>query len=83
MSRRQSLQAAVRAAKSGALRGVYRCGLSGCPEGGWAETAQAIRRIADELPRKRSYTVGALIARLYRVDHAGRYRVRDDEESDA
>jgi hypothetical protein len=54
------------------------CGLDGCPVGGWAETAQAISRLQDDLPGRwgRSYTVHQLIDAVYVVDGAGRYRIR-------
>lgn len=58
------------------------CGnvLEGCPEGGWAETRQAIMRLRDEIPRPdcRDYTIWQLIAALYDVDSADRYRRREE-----
>lgn len=53
-------------------------GLAGCPAGGWAETDQAMRRIADALPAKaqRSYTLYQLVAAAMRLDHADRYQWR-------
>lgn len=74
--RKQSLDAAVRAVREGRIR--LTCGLAGCPEGGWPETQQAMRRLAEELPMRdaRSYHVSDLVYRIYEVDSAGRYRVR-------
>lgn len=52
------------------------CGLSGCPVGNWPETAQAMRRLSDELPHRhaRAYTIEQLVAACYIVDAAGRYQ---------
>lgn len=64
-------------------RGGYaRGGLAGCPAGGWPETEQAFRRIADALPLRdmRSYTVQQFVEACYFVDHAGRYQVREKGE---
>lgn len=76
-SRKQTLQQALRLERAGQLK-IAECGLAGCPAGGWAETQQAMRRIADELPRsdERSYSVHDLVDALYSVDHADRYRYR-------
>ena len=76
-SRKQTLQQALRLERAGKLK-IAECGLAGCPTGGWAETQQAMRRIADELPRadERSYSLHDLISSLYSVDHAGRYVYR-------
>lgn len=54
-------------------------GLVGCPVGGWGETDQAMRRIADELPIKsaRNYVVRDLVEAAMVVDHADRYQWRD------
>lgn len=53
-------------------------GLVGCPVGGWAETAQAMRTLIDELPRRsdRAWRVYDLIDRCLCVDASGRYRWR-------
>lgn len=67
-----SAAAIVRHLGDHTLSRIRRCGLDGCPQGGWPETAQAIRRIDDEIPR--GVGVGDVIDALYRVDHAGRYR---------
>jgi len=74
-ARKQTLKQAVKLALAGDLP-VMRCGLAGCPVGGWAETQQAMTRIADELPRERGYKLEDLIDALYTVDSAGRYEVR-------
>jgi hypothetical protein len=52
--------------------------LNGCPVGGWGETAQAMRQLAEELPFKadRSYTVNDFVDAAYEVNHAGRYQSR-------
>jgi hypothetical protein len=72
--RKQTLKQAVAAVRAGKI--VLRCGLDGCPVGGWPETEQAKLRLAEELPRRseRSYSVDDLISALYVVDFAGRYR---------
>lgn len=51
------------------------CGLVGCPAGGWGETKQAMRRIAEELPLKedRGWTVGDLVSEYMTLDYADRY----------
>lgn len=80
-TRKQSLAQAIRLVRSGrGLHGVTRCGLAGCPVGGWPETVQAISRMDDELPfrAERSYTVYDLIEALYEEDHTGRYVYRGD-----
>jgi hypothetical protein len=58
---------------------VRSCGLGGCPEGGWGETAQAMGEIRGELPRRneRSFTVREAVDALYLVDKSGRYQVKD------
>jgi len=58
--------------------GGPRCGLDGCPVGGWGETQQALRQLAEDLPLKseRTYSVQQVVDALYDVDSAGRYRVR-------
>lgn len=79
---KQSLKQAVKLVRTGkGLHGVTRCGLDGCPVGGWPETQQALHCMVDELPHReeRSYTVHDLIAELYDVDHADRYRYRASE----
>ena len=53
---------------------VVRCGLAGCPVGGWAETAQAMRRIRDELPD--GVDLYDVIDAMYYTDAMDRYRVR-------
>lgn len=77
---KQTLVHALRLICSGrGLQGVTRCGLDGCPTGGWPETRQAIRRMEEELPfaTQRTYTVYDLIGALYTIDHAtGRYKYR-------
>jgi hypothetical protein len=73
---KQSLTQALALFRSGkGLQGITRCGLAGCPVGGWPETEQAKRRIADELPPRamRSYTVDDVVGELYSVNHANRY----------
>jgi hypothetical protein len=57
---------------------IIRCGLAGCPEGGWAQTEQARAQLLDELPLRseRAYTVDEFISAAYELDHAGRYQVR-------
>ena len=65
-------------AKEANRAAVRRCGLAGCPEGGWAETDQAWRRITEELPFRdeRAFTVAEVVDALYLVDEGGRYRLR-------
>jgi hypothetical protein len=77
--RKQSLKQAIRIIDAGGMGDVLRCGLDGCPEGGWPETKQAILRMCEELPPRseRSYTVYDIIEVFYYVDHADRYRLRD------
>ena len=50
--------------------------LSGCPEGGWGETLQAIDLIQDCLPirSERKFSRQEFIEAAYTVDHAGRYQ---------
>jgi hypothetical protein len=76
-ARRQSIAAALRD------RQIVRAlnGLVGCPVGGWAETAQAERRLVDELPRKaaRTYSINELIDAALVADHADRYAWRDTD----
>ena len=57
-----------------------RCGLAGCPVGGWGETDQAMRRLEEDLPRRseRTYSLADVVSALYYVDHADRYRVREE-----
>lgn len=61
-------------------RDGLRCGLDGCPVGGWPETQQALLRLADDIPRRehRDYDTYQLVDALYVVDHAGRYRRREE-----
>ena len=52
--------------------------LHGCPVGGWPETQQALRRIAEAVPVGAAYTADDLVDALYTVIHAdahssGRY----------
>ncbi len=73
--RRESLKQRLKIIERDGLR----CGLDGCPVGGWPETQEAIRQLADVLPArdKRDYSVYDVISSLYRVDGADRYRVRE------
>lgn len=60
---------------------VRRCGLGGCPEGGWGETEQARHRIVEVLPHRteRSFTVDEVIDSLYAVNPiTGRYGLKED-----
>jgi len=77
--RLRSIKAAM---KSPAIRRALG-GLVGCPVGGWAETAQARRRLIDELPLRaeRSYSADDLIEAALTVDHAGRYQWRTEVAS--
>ena len=61
-------------------RDGLRCGLDGCPVGGWPETRQAILRLADDLPRRdrRDYTLWQLVESLYAVNDADRYEWREE-----
>lgn len=82
-TRKQSLRQAIQLIRSGrGLQEVTRCGIGGCPVGGWAETEQAMRRVSEELPLRseRSYSVDELISALYYVDAAGRYQYREAAE---
>lgn len=78
--KKQSLSTMTHKSANGAAPAVTRAlnGLVGCPAGGWPETAQAKRAIADELPMRaeRSYTVDDLIDAVLTTDHAGRYQWR-------
>lgn len=62
-----------------------RCGLDGCPVGGWPETRQAMLRLADELPRRdeRDYDIRQLVAALYWVNDADRYEWRETNDFSA
>lgn len=53
--------------------------LDGCPVGGWGETDQAYRRIREYLPRRseRDYSLDEFVDAAYTIDHADRYRPRD------
>lgn len=61
-------------------RDGLRCGLGGCPLGGWPETRQALLRLEDDLPRRehRDYTIWQLVDSLYVVNDAGRYEWREE-----
>ena len=52
--------------------------LVGCPDGGWPETKQAIRALAEALPAlaERRYSVYDVIDAALCLDHADRYRWR-------
>jgi hypothetical protein len=73
--KKQTLKQAITTAER---MGALRCGLGGCPQGGWPETRQAMERIEDCLPRRemRTYALQDFVDALYTVDHAGRYQVR-------
>ena len=75
-ARKQGLRGALQAIRRGKLD-ITRCGLAGCPVGGWPETRQAMSRIEDELPRDRTYTVQQIVDAVYTEDHAGRWQLRD------
>lgn len=62
----------IAAARHSGLRSAI-LGLDGCPVGGWAETAQAMSRIRDELPE--GYRLSDVLRALTTLDHADRYRV--------
>lgn len=68
----------VMAIDDGRAVGVVRAlnGLVGCPTGGWAETRQAMRAVADEVPRAAAFTVAELVEATMRLDSAGRYQWR-------
>jgi hypothetical protein len=76
MPKKESLNQRIAKIRKGEF--TLRCGLDGCPEGGWPETQQAISRLAEDLPHRseRSYTTSELIGAVYEIDHAGRYRIR-------
>jgi hypothetical protein len=78
MTARESLRQRLAIVRRDGLR----CGLDGCPVGGWGETEQALRQLAEELPLRqlRAYTVHDLVQALYYVDQADRYRWRDNAE---
>jgi hypothetical protein len=60
---------------------VHRCGLAGCPEGGWGETEAAKGRIFDELPFKdeRAFTVHEVVDALFVVNKiTRRYEPKED-----
>lgn len=75
--RKISLKDWLRSEKNQEL--VRKCGLAGCPVGGWPQTAQAIRRIQDEIPHseQRTFSVYSVINALYRVEN-DRYVLRED-----
>ena len=53
--------------------------LDGCPVGGWPQTEQAMRLIADELPAAaaRDYTINQFVDAAYEIDRStDRYRTR-------
>lgn len=79
MTRRQSIGAAL---KSANIRRALGC-LVGCPAGGWGETQQARRQVIEEIPHRelRSYSVDELISAALVLDHADRYRWRDEAAS--
>lgn len=78
MSRRESLAACLRALRAGRRPHLARAlvALAGCPVGGWGETDQAMRRVADALPFRadRTYTLDGLLDATMRVDTADRWR---------
>lgn len=78
MARKQTLRQAVSAVVADRIR--LRCGLTGCPEGGWSETRQALERLEDELPARedRAYAIQEFVVAVYQIDHAGRYEVRPE-----
>jgi len=75
---RQSLKVAL---KNNSVRRAIG-GLVGCPVGQWAETAQSMSRLRDDIPRRdaRSYTVDELVAAALTIDHADRYQWRTGEK---
>lgn len=83
----QTLIQAVHLATSGKSRDMARAALAldGLPVGGWGETAQAMRQIADYLPMRscRSYTVGHFVEAIYAASgpDCGRYRARSTSEA--
>lgn len=72
----QALTIARTSPKSGPARAAR--ALDGLPVGGWGETAQAIRRLDEQLPGhwERDYTTADFIGRAYTVDENERYRSR-------
>jgi hypothetical protein len=82
---KQTLKQAVYLAHKGKDAALYRAAsyLSGCPEGGWGETVQAVANIRDELPLRslRSYSVDQFIAAIYYLDHADRFVQRPFSEA--
>lgn len=77
-TRRQSIRAALQSQT--VIRAAKTCGLAGCPVGSWPETQQAMRRLEDALPGHwaRSYEPAEIVAALFEVDGADRYRVRGE-----
>ena len=71
-------QSIAQAMSSPAIRRALN-GLVGCAEGGWGDTQQALRHLADALPIRqlRSYTRAELVSAALIVDAAGRYRWRE------
>lgn len=86
MSKRQTLVQAIHLATSARSRDLSRAAvrLRHCPEGGWGDTTQAMRELADMLPMRsaRSYTVRHFVSAAYRVDPAT-YRYQPREAADA
>ena len=72
MTKRNPAKLATRSNVSKALEGLV-----GCPEGGWPETRQAFRRIADELPNDcDKQMLYCVIDAALEVGPTGRYQRR-------
>lgn len=82
--KKQTLVQAVHLAMSGKSKAMASalC-MSGCPIGGWADTEQARRETANELPVRslRSYTVSQFISACYAVDASDRYQMRTQSDT--
>lgn len=81
MKKQQTLAKMVEKIKKSNAPHVARAlnGLIGCPEGGWAETNQAISRLIEVLPprQERTYTANDLICATMTLNSADRYVWRD------
>lgn len=85
MTRREGLAVCLRELRAGRRPHLARAlvALAGCPVGGWGETGQAMRRVADALPFRadRTYTLDDLVDAVMTVDAADRWRLSVEVES--
>jgi hypothetical protein len=76
MKAKMTLKKAKSLADTGKSKNLARAAniMTGCPRGGWAETAQAKTRLADLLPTDRSFSRQQWLEEMYVLDHAERYQ---------